>query len=75
MNDPSPVGSEFESAEEAESYLRGLKAKVAESRADTRPTIEHDEAMERVYAIIKARPSRSDEAGLAGDHSGISKRR
>ena len=55
MNDPSPVGSEFETAEQAEDYLRWLKAKVAESLADDRPVIEHDEAMKRVRAIIKAK--------------------
>ncbi len=55
MNDPSPVGSEFETAEQAESYLRWLKAKVAESLADDRPVIDHSEAMKRVRAIIKAK--------------------
>jgi hypothetical protein len=55
MNDPSPVGSEFDTAEEAESYLRWLKAKVAESLADTRPVIDHEEAMKRVRDIIKAK--------------------
>ena len=55
MNDPSPVGPECETAEQAESYLRWLKAKVAESLADDRPTIDHDEAMKRVRAIIKAK--------------------
>jgi hypothetical protein len=52
MKDPSPVGSEFETAEEAEDYLRWLEAKVAASRADDRPTIEHAEAMKRVRASI-----------------------
>lgn len=58
MNDPSPVESEFESPEDAQAYLRWLKAKVAESLADDRPTIDHEEAMKRVRAIIeaKARP-------------------
>jgi hypothetical protein len=55
MNDPSPVGSEFETAEQAESYLRWLKAKVAESLADDRPPIDHEEAMKRVRAVIKAK--------------------
>ena len=55
MNDPSPVGSEFETAEQAESYLRWLKAKVAASIADGRPTISHDEAMQRVRSIIEAK--------------------
>lgn len=58
MNDPSPVGLEFETAEEAEAYLRWLKAKVAESLADDRPTIEHDEAMKQVRAIIQAKARR-----------------
>ena len=55
MNDQSPVGTDFESTEEAEAYLRWLKAKVAKSLADHRPTIEHDEAMRRVRGIIKAK--------------------
>lgn len=55
MNDPSPVGSEFDSTEEAEAYLRWLKAKVAASRADTRPVVEHDEAMKQIRAIIEAK--------------------
>jgi hypothetical protein len=55
MNDPSPVGSEFESAEEAEAYTRWLKAKVAASIADGRPTVSHAEAMRRVQAIIDAK--------------------
>ena len=58
MNDPSPIGSEFESAEEAEAYLRWLKIKVAESLADDRPPIEHDEAMKQVGAIIEAKARR-----------------
>jgi hypothetical protein len=36
MNDPSPVGSEFETAEQAEADRRWLKAKVVASRADKR---------------------------------------
>lgn len=55
MNDPSPVGPEFETAEQAEAYLRWLQGKVAASRADGRPTVEHDEAMRRVRAIIEAK--------------------
>ncbi|MEO7177587.1 MAG: stability determinant [Allosphingosinicella sp.] len=48
MNDPSPVGSEFDTAEEADAYLRWLKAKVAASIADSRPVVEHDEAMKQI---------------------------
>lgn len=55
MNDPSPVGSELDTAEEAEAYLRWLKAKVAESRADSWPSVEHDEAMRQIRTIIEAK--------------------
>lgn len=55
MNDPSPVGPDFETPEEAEAYLRWLKAKVAASIADGRPTVSHAEAMRRVQAIIDAK--------------------
>jgi hypothetical protein len=58
MNDPSPVGPEFETAEDAEAYLRWLKAKVAASRADSRPVVEHDEAMRQIRAIIEAKARR-----------------
>jgi hypothetical protein len=55
MNDPSPLKSEFETAEQAESYLSWLRAKVAASRADGRPGVEHDDAMKQVRAIIEAK--------------------
>ena len=55
MNALSPLVSEFETVEQAEAYLRWLKAKVAESRADGRPSVTHEEAMKRVRAIIKAK--------------------
>ncbi len=55
MNDPSPIGSEFETVEQAEGYLRWLRAKVAASRADSRPTVEHNEAMKQIRAIIEAK--------------------
>jgi hypothetical protein len=55
MNDPSPVGSDFETPDKAEAYLRWLKAKVAASIADGRPTVSHAEAMRRVQAIIDAK--------------------
>ena len=55
MNNLSPIVSEFATAEQAEAHLRWLKAKVAASLADGRPTVEHDAAMKRVRAIIKAK--------------------
>jgi hypothetical protein len=75
MNDPSPVGPEFETAEEAEAYLRWLRAQVAESLADDRPTIDHDEAMRRVRTIIKAKARSSNtifEYQRANGHSSLS---
>ncbi len=48
VNDLSPIVSEFDTVEQAEAHLRWLEAKVEASLADGRPTIEHDEAMERV---------------------------
>jgi hypothetical protein len=55
MNALSPLVSEFETVEQAEAYLRWLEAKVAASRADGRPDVEHDEAMARVRAIVEAK--------------------
>ena len=55
MNALSPLGSEFETVEQAEAYLRWLEAKLASSKADGRPEVAHEEAMARVRAIIKAK--------------------
>lgn len=55
MNALSSLVSEFETVEQAEAHLRWLKAKVAASRADGRPSVAHEEAMKRVRAIIKAK--------------------
>ncbi len=52
MNALSPLVSEFETVEQAEAHLRWLEAKVAAARADSRPDVEHDEAMARTRAII-----------------------
>jgi hypothetical protein len=63
MNALSPIISEFETAEQAETYDAWLRTKVAASLADTRPPIPHDEAMARVRAIIEA--ERGADARLA----------
>ena len=55
MNEFSPIVSEFDSAESAESYERWLREKVRISLADARPPVPHDEAMARVRAIIATR--------------------
>ena len=52
MNKYSPIVSEFESAEQEESYLRWLEAKVAKSRADPRPPVPHEEVMAEMRQIV-----------------------
>lgn len=44
----SPIVSEFETKEEADSYTAWLQAKVAASLADPRPAIPHDEIERRM---------------------------
>ncbi len=44
----SPIVSEFETAEQEASYTAWLRAKVAESLADPRPSIPHDEVERRM---------------------------
>ena len=52
MNTAQSIISEFETAEQEASYNVWLRAKVASSLADTRPSIPHDEVMARMEAII-----------------------
>lgn len=49
----SPIVSEFETEEQAASYDRWFREQVAESLADSRPTIPHDEVMADMEAIIQ----------------------
>lgn len=53
MNKYSPLVSEFGSAEEEAAYVEWLKKKVAESLADPRPPVPHEEAMKRARATIE----------------------
>jgi hypothetical protein len=59
MNEQSPIVSEFATPEEAAAYEEWLRAKVAASLADERPSIPHDEVMAEMRAIIerKGRPA------------------
>ena len=57
MNEPSPIVSEFASAEEAAAYQAWLAAKVKASRADPRPPVPHDQAMAEARKIIEAERS------------------
>jgi hypothetical protein len=52
MNALSPIVSEFETLEQAEAYEAWLRAKVAASLSDGKPTIAHDAAMAQVRKII-----------------------
>lgn len=48
----SPIVSEFETQEQADSYDRWFRAKVQEALDDPRPGIPHDEVMAEMEAII-----------------------
>lgn len=50
----SHIISEFETEEQAASYDRWFREKVATARADTRPGVPHDQAMARVRARLEA---------------------
>lgn len=48
----SSIAYEFETDEQAASYDRWFRAKVAASLADPRPAIPHDEVMAEMDALI-----------------------
>ncbi len=52
MTKLSPIVSEFETEEEAESYDRWFRAKVEASLADTRPGIPHDQVMAEMRQLL-----------------------
>lgn len=49
----SPIVSEFETQEQADSYDRWFRAKVQASLAKPGPGVPHDEVMARMDAIIE----------------------
>lgn len=49
----SPIVSEFETQEQADSYDRWLRAKVKASLENPGPGIPHDEVMAKMEAIIQ----------------------
>lgn len=51
----SPIVSEFETQEQADSYDRWFRAKVQEALDDPRPSIPHDEAMALVEQRLEAK--------------------
>ncbi|MDW5501451.1 stability determinant [Pseudomonas lundensis] len=54
----SPVVSDFETKEQAESYDRWFREKVREAMDDPRPGIPHDEVMAEMDAVIAAAQAR-----------------
>ncbi|OCJ36809.1 stability determinant [Serratia sp. 14-2641] len=54
----SPIVSEFETQEQADSYDRWFRAKVQEALDDPRPGIPHDEVMAEMEVIIAEAESR-----------------
>lgn len=48
----SPIVSEFETEEQADSYGRWFRAQVQASLDDPRPSIPHDQVMAEMDAII-----------------------
>jgi len=63
MANLSPIVSEFETQEAADSYDRWFKAKVQASLDDARPSVPHDEAMAQVEKMLNARRSNRRAAG------------
>ena len=54
MNEWSPIVSKFDSAEAAEAYNYLCRNKAAESLADDRPVVAHNQAMGEIHGIIAA---------------------
>ncbi|MGY2231922.1 antitoxin [Pseudomonas tolaasii] len=57
----SPIVSEFETQEQADSYDRWFRAKVQASIDDPRPSIPHDQVMAEMRALLEARLKERDE--------------
>lgn len=58
----SPIVSEFETQEQADSYDRWFRAKIAASLANPGPGVPHDEVMARMDAIIEAAERKQRES-------------
>lgn len=54
----SPIVSEFETQEQADSYDRWFRAQVQASLDDPRPSIPHDQVMAEMEAIIQQAEAR-----------------
>ena len=59
----SPIVSEFETQEQADSYDRWFRAKVQEAMNSTKPRLPHDEAMAKVQtALVERRKARANNS-------------
>ncbi|HEP9751791.1 hypothetical protein [Pseudomonas aeruginosa] len=56
----SPIVSEFETDEQADSYDRWFRRKVQESLDDPRPNIPHDQVMAEMRGIIAGAAKKLD---------------
>ena len=57
----SPIVSEFETQEQADSHDRWFRRKVQESLDDPRPGLPHDEVMAEMEAIISQAEAHSGD--------------
>jgi hypothetical protein len=56
----SPIVSEFETEEEADSYDRWFRARVQASIDDPRPSVPHDQVMAEMRALIESKQKERD---------------
>ena len=56
----SPIVSEFETEEQADSYHRWFRAKVQASLDDPRPNVPHDQVMADMRALMEAKRKTPD---------------
>ncbi|ANN80904.1 hypothetical protein [Bordetella flabilis] len=61
----SPIVSEFETQEQADSYDRWFRAKVQASLDDPRPSIPHDEAMALIRQKLAAKLADAESNPIA----------
>jgi hypothetical protein len=58
----SPIVSEFETQEQADSYDRWFRARVEAAMNSTKPRIPHDEVMAGAWEIIEGAKARRKQA-------------
>lgn len=61
----SPIVSEFETQEAADSYDAWFRAKVQESLDDPRPSIPHDVVMAKMRTLLKSKSLSSKTTNAA----------